>query len=465
MSSEQYLEAGFDPQTLKMSAIRNILVKHNVEYPSNAKKGELLEILQTSVLDKATKLRKEAKKQKRIKGDGRDIEQIVGTSASNQPKVSTIGTRTRSQTPQTQRVRPPMFTTNKLSEEKESAAKEEEREVLPKKKKKSTTDATTAAEKKDKKKQKRSKEKAEDAGKSKKGGSSEMKDDRKIKRQLSEPSTPPPKATMGNAAEAKRTAGAKRKLSDAEQDTSADSDDERFFTPAKAAVGDAQRQRLARRRAIKQQRRDDAAHDSDSDAQTPRRKKTTVVAEHRGGQSQGPVNFSDENPFQSSPETARKRRRRLDAETEGGGPTTPMSALRKSQTSGLTFKVALPRFNREEQPAVDQLVVEQRQESEPEASDSAMMEEDTPEPLDIPEQRQRVSDLVAKYQKQAPDAAPPPRSPTVRIRDGLKRQPNTAVITDTEPAKAVEQPVVEVDQKESAAAQPTKEATRGRFTM
>ncbi|KAJ2799292.1 inner nuclear membrane protein enriched at telomere/subtelomere region [Coemansia guatemalensis] len=452
-----------------MSAIRNILVKHNVEYPSNAKKGELLDILQTSVLDRATKLRKEAKKQKRVKGDGRDIEQMAGASASNQPGVSTIGSRTRSQTPRTERMRPPMFPTIEKNEEKESApAKEEqERVVLPKKKKKSTTDSSVAAEKKDKKKLKKPKDKSGDAAKPGKSASAEAKDDRKAKRQQSEPMTPP-RATMGNAAEAKRTAGAKRKLSDAEQDTSMDSDDERFFTPAKAAVGDVQRQRIARRRAIKQQRKDDAEHDSDSDTQTPRRNKATVVAGHRGGQSQGPANFSDENPFQSSPETARKRRRRVEAAAEGGGPTTPMSALRKSQTSGVTFKVSLPRTSREEQPSA-----ELRQESEPEASDSAMMEEDTPEPLtmseplEMPEQRQRVSDLVAKYQRQTPASASPPRSPTVRIRDGLKRQQQQrpAEASDAEPPKAAEKPAVKVEQKEAAAPRRTEEAPRGRFTM
>ncbi|KAJ2082566.1 inner nuclear membrane protein enriched at telomere/subtelomere region [Coemansia sp. RSA 988] len=474
MNSEQYLEAGFDSQTLKMSTIRNILVKHNVEYPSNAKKGELLDILQTSVLDRATKLRKEAKKQKRVKGDGRDIEQMAGTSANNQPGVSTIGLRTRSQTPRTERVRPPMFSTTKQNEEKKSAPiKEEERVVLPKKKKKSVADAPAGAvEKKDKKKLKKSKDKSDIPAKPAKSATTGLKEDRKgISQQQSEPTTPP-RATMGNAAEAKRTAGAKRKLSDAEQDTSVDSDDERFFTPAKTVVGDAQRQRIARRRAIKQQRKDDVARGSDSEAQTPRRKKETVVAGHRGAKSQGPVNFSDENPFQSSPETARKRRRRVEATSEGGGPATPMSALRKSQTSGLTFKVALPRTSREEEPSTAE---DLHQESGLEASDSAMMEEDTPEPLEMseplamPEQRQTVSDLVAKYQKQAPTGAMSPRSPTVRIRDGLKRQQqqqqHTAVASDTEPLKAEEKPVVDANQNEVAAPRRTEEATRARFTM
>ncbi|KAJ2610243.1 inner nuclear membrane protein enriched at telomere/subtelomere region, partial [Coemansia sp. RSA 1694] len=99
---QQYLEAGFDPHGLKMSAIRNILNKHSVEFPSNAKKSELLGILQRGVLDQASKLRKEAKKQKRVKGDGRDIEVMAPSSA--------IGERTRARTPKpVERTRPPMM--------------------------------------------------------------------------------------------------------------------------------------------------------------------------------------------------------------------------------------------------------------------------------------------------------------------------------------------------------------------
>ncbi|KAJ1739509.1 inner nuclear membrane protein enriched at telomere/subtelomere region, partial [Coemansia sp. RSA 1086] len=86
MSNERYLEAGFDSHTLNMPTIRNILNKHEVAYPSNAKKTELLEILQKNVIDKAGKLRKEARKQKRAKADGRDIEKVEGTSATAQGK-------------------------------------------------------------------------------------------------------------------------------------------------------------------------------------------------------------------------------------------------------------------------------------------------------------------------------------------------------------------------------------------
>ncbi|KAJ2740792.1 hypothetical protein GGI19_007047, partial [Coemansia pectinata] len=48
----------------------------------------------------------------------------------------------------------------------------------------------------------------------------------------------------------------------------------------------------------------------------------------------------------SSPETARKRRRKADEKqpsADAAGPVTPMGALRKSQVSDLSFKVALPR--------------------------------------------------------------------------------------------------------------------------
>ncbi|KAI7830779.1 hypothetical protein BX661DRAFT_89298 [Kickxella alabastrina] len=86
-SESKYLSEGFDASTLKVSSLRNILVKHSVDYPSNAKKGELLSIVQKKVLSKASKLRKEAKKLKKTKADGRDIE-VVDSGPS-------IGARTR----------------------------------------------------------------------------------------------------------------------------------------------------------------------------------------------------------------------------------------------------------------------------------------------------------------------------------------------------------------------------------
>ncbi|KAJ2394674.1 inner nuclear membrane protein enriched at telomere/subtelomere region, partial [Coemansia sp. RSA 2559] len=94
MSDNQYLEDGFDPNTLKVSSLRNLLVKHEVEYPSNAKKSELVGILEKNVLSKASKLRKEAKKQRRAVADGRDIEVVV-EGDMHTADTSSVSGRTR----------------------------------------------------------------------------------------------------------------------------------------------------------------------------------------------------------------------------------------------------------------------------------------------------------------------------------------------------------------------------------
>ena len=42
--SVYYLRPDFDPKKLKVSQLRGILVKHNIRYPSDAKREVLLEI-------------------------------------------------------------------------------------------------------------------------------------------------------------------------------------------------------------------------------------------------------------------------------------------------------------------------------------------------------------------------------------------------------------------------------------
>ncbi|KIX05894.1 uncharacterized protein Z518_03867 [Rhinocladiella mackenziei CBS 650.93] len=53
-----YLQPGFDLNSLTIPRIRAILVSHNVAYPSSAKKGQLLEILEHEVMPQANKLLK-----------------------------------------------------------------------------------------------------------------------------------------------------------------------------------------------------------------------------------------------------------------------------------------------------------------------------------------------------------------------------------------------------------------------
>ncbi|KAJ2481437.1 hypothetical protein IWW56_001765 [Coemansia sp. RSA 2131] len=377
MENDEYLKDGFDAQTLNMSAIRGLLVKHSVAYPANAKKPQLVTLLHETVLSKASKLRKEAKRQRRAKADGRDIEQ-VGTSktddrsakqastktderSAKQAGTKAIGSRTRSQTPRTERTRAPQFP---------SQLKDQDSSEKPSR---------------DEKKTQKDKKPSRDVKKAQKDdGDKETKRTKKPKtKKVERPVGSPPRA-VGKASDVKRT-GNKRKLSDGEQDVSADSGDDRVFTPHRV-----------------------------------RAKQPVRPREPEAG------NFSDENPFQSSPEAARKRRRKAEVK-----PTTPMSALRKSQPSGVSFRVALPsdaaRQNSNEEEEEDEVMTEP---PKPlfEVTEDEEMEESVQE-----KPRAKVSELVARYQ-QAPAKVDRPRSPTVRIRDGLHA---------SEAPKPVVEPVVE----------------------
>ncbi|KAG5978997.1 hypothetical protein E4U55_005678 [Claviceps digitariae] len=62
---DDYLQEGFDPRTVTVPRLRSILVTHNVDYPSTAKKGELVELVTAHVLSQAPKLRAQKLKAKR----------------------------------------------------------------------------------------------------------------------------------------------------------------------------------------------------------------------------------------------------------------------------------------------------------------------------------------------------------------------------------------------------------------
>ncbi|KAK5007955.1 hypothetical protein LTR28_004630, partial [Elasticomyces elasticus] len=51
-----YLEPGFDPSSLTIPRLRSILVSHNIQYPSSAKKSQLIELFNGNVLPQARKL-------------------------------------------------------------------------------------------------------------------------------------------------------------------------------------------------------------------------------------------------------------------------------------------------------------------------------------------------------------------------------------------------------------------------
>ncbi|KAG5927595.1 hypothetical protein E4U42_002056 [Claviceps africana] len=62
---DDYLQEGFDPRTVTVPRLRSILVTHNVDYPSTAKKGELVELVNAHVMSQASKLRAQKLKAKR----------------------------------------------------------------------------------------------------------------------------------------------------------------------------------------------------------------------------------------------------------------------------------------------------------------------------------------------------------------------------------------------------------------
>ncbi|KAJ2160614.1 hypothetical protein GGF46_002107 [Coemansia sp. RSA 552] len=437
--ADDYLDEGFDPQALKMSALRNLLVRHDVAYPSNAKKSELVEILQRRVLSKRSRLRKEARKQKKTRGDGRDIEQVAGTSAAG------VGSRTRSQTPRADRTRPPMFTQTDKTKDGGIEKKTKKAKVKKTKTKKQLEKAAAQDEKAVAQDEKAVAQDEKAAVKDEKATAKDEKPATKDKKPEPVPSRA--RDELGKAADVKRGSGTKRKLSDAEHSGSAagDSGDEELFTPKRGTAGVAQRRRIAKRR--------EQMESGDSSDEDGPRGKAVVSGDLRAPRkgSGGGANFSDENPFQSSPEMSRKRRRK--AAGSSGMPTTPMSALRKSQTSEVSFKVSLPRGAEVESSDRGGL-----RPGPERTDDEADRVEEEASPVLSPE-RARVSDLVAKYQQQQP--ASPPRSPTVRIRDGLKRQPEPSAEPVPEPesvANPVPEPVFEPIPAPVV-------APRGRFTM
>lgn len=74
-----YLEAGVDPEKIRVPELRSILLKHGVNYPSSAKKPQLLELFTTHVLPQAAKLQRAAARTVR---SSRGIVDVPSSSAS-----------------------------------------------------------------------------------------------------------------------------------------------------------------------------------------------------------------------------------------------------------------------------------------------------------------------------------------------------------------------------------------------
>jgi len=53
MEEDEYLQPNFDPTTLRVADLRRILLFHDVDFPSSAKKGQLVNLFLDNITPKA----------------------------------------------------------------------------------------------------------------------------------------------------------------------------------------------------------------------------------------------------------------------------------------------------------------------------------------------------------------------------------------------------------------------------
>jgi hypothetical protein len=109
--SLDYLQTGFDPSSLTVPRLRSILVSHDIEYPSGAKKPQLIQIFTDSVLPQSRKIlsaRARAKRTSKGITDADSQDSTVGVDEDIMPP------------PPTPRARSSRRTTRVKSEESES---------------------------------------------------------------------------------------------------------------------------------------------------------------------------------------------------------------------------------------------------------------------------------------------------------------------------------------------------------
>ena len=68
-----YLETGFDPSSLTVVYLRAILQYHDVSFPSNAVKGQLIKLFQENIVPNARKYKKVHRNNAAMPSDGSDI--------------------------------------------------------------------------------------------------------------------------------------------------------------------------------------------------------------------------------------------------------------------------------------------------------------------------------------------------------------------------------------------------------
>ncbi|KAK6505007.1 inner nuclear membrane protein enriched at telomere/subtelomere region [Arthrobotrys musiformis] len=79
-----YLQPGFDASSLTMPVIRNLLLKHEIDFPSNVKKAKLVEIFETELAPQAPRLLAEAG---RVRASARGIVNAEDYGTIGEPEV------------------------------------------------------------------------------------------------------------------------------------------------------------------------------------------------------------------------------------------------------------------------------------------------------------------------------------------------------------------------------------------
>lgn len=79
MADQEYLEPGFDPSSLTVPKLRSLLVQHSINYPSSAKKGELIDLFNQHIAPQAKKIKQASL---RVKRTSRGIENIPASQST-----------------------------------------------------------------------------------------------------------------------------------------------------------------------------------------------------------------------------------------------------------------------------------------------------------------------------------------------------------------------------------------------
>lgn len=114
---EDYLQEGWDPKSVTIPRLRSILVTHNVDYPSTAKKAALVELVNNEVLPQAPRLRAQRAKAHRTsfgfvnagsaEDDGRWAEEPTPAKRSKTPRKSSARVKVEDTEPEIPPARTP----------------------------------------------------------------------------------------------------------------------------------------------------------------------------------------------------------------------------------------------------------------------------------------------------------------------------------------------------------------------